>query len=113
MVQPPKDDCQNRVALEILWRFVIIVLTYAKNIFLLKPKTAVYHSNIIIHFNDLGEKYLFTESCQNKTSNVTSLKAQERKRQFHTYHKISLLLDLANFLICDVLLIQFNHRFFM
>lgn len=33
MVQPPKDDFQNRVALEI-WRFVIIGLTYAKSIFL-------------------------------------------------------------------------------
>lgn len=34
MVQLPKDDCQNRVALEILWRFVIIGLTYTKSIFL-------------------------------------------------------------------------------
>ena len=33
MVQPPKDECQNSVTLEILWGFVIIGLTYAKNIF--------------------------------------------------------------------------------
>lgn len=51
-----------------------------KVFFWLKPKTAVYHSKIIKHFYDLREKCLFTESSQNKTSNVTSLKAQERKK---------------------------------